>query len=126
MAVGAFQKHVVWMVMREVLFLVTIGVVAGIAAAVALTRFVQAQLYGITAHDPMTLAAASLALTAVACAAGYISTSARQSNRRHASAAIRVARPFAESDLYEILQLASRSRTRASGAVQRGPLYNRQ
>ncbi len=43
-----------------------------IAAAVALTRFVQAQLYGISAHDPMTLAAASLALAAVACAAGYI------------------------------------------------------
>jgi len=72
MALGAFQKHVVWMVMREVLLLVAIGVVAGIAAAVALTRFVQAQLYGITAHDPMTLAIASLALGAVACAAGYI------------------------------------------------------
>jgi len=72
MALGAFQKHVVWMVMREVLLLVSIGVLAGIAAAVALTRFVQAQLYGITAHDPMTLAAASLALAAVACAAGYI------------------------------------------------------
>jgi predicted permease len=72
MALGAFQKHVVWMVMREVLLLVTIGLVAGIAAAVTLTRFVQAQLYGITAHDPMTLAAASLALAAVACAAGYI------------------------------------------------------
>jgi predicted permease len=72
MALGAFQKHVVWMVMREVLLLVTIGVVAGVAAAMALTRFVQAQLYGITAHDPTTLAIASLALGVVACAAGYI------------------------------------------------------
>jgi predicted permease len=72
MALGAFQRHVVWMVMREVLLLVAIGVVAGIAAAVALTRFVQAQLYGITAHDPMTLALATLGLAAVACAAGYI------------------------------------------------------
>jgi predicted permease len=72
MALGAFQKHVVWMVMREVLLLVIVGVVVGIAAAVGLTRFVQAQLYGITAHDPMTLAMASLVLGAVACAAGYI------------------------------------------------------
>jgi ABC-type antimicrobial peptide transport system permease subunit len=72
MALGAFQKHVVWMVMREVLLLVAIGVVTGIAAAVALTRFVQAQLYGITAHDPMTLSFATLGLAAVACAAGYI------------------------------------------------------
>jgi predicted permease len=72
MALGAFQKHVVWMVMREVLLLVSIGVVAGVAGAIALTRFVQSQLFGITAHDPVTLAVASIALGAVACAAGYI------------------------------------------------------
>jgi ABC-type antimicrobial peptide transport system permease subunit len=58
--------------MREVLVLVAIGIVAGLGAAIALTRFVQAQLYGITPSDPATLALASLALAAVACAAGYI------------------------------------------------------
>jgi predicted permease len=72
MALGAFQKHVIWMVMREVLALVAIGIVAGLGAAFALTRLVQAQLYGITASDPMTLALATLGLAAVACAAGYI------------------------------------------------------
>jgi predicted permease len=72
MALGAFQRHVIWMVMREVLVLVTIGIVAGLAGAIGLTRLVQAQLYGITPHDPMTLAAATLALAAVACAAGYL------------------------------------------------------
>jgi len=72
MALGAFQKHVIWMVMREVLVLVSIGIVAGLVGAAALTRLVQAQLYGITAHDPMTLALAALALAGVACAAGYI------------------------------------------------------
>ena len=72
MALGAFQKDVIWLVMREVLVLVAIGIVAGLGAAIALTRFVQAQLYGITPSDPATLALASLALAAVACAAGYI------------------------------------------------------
>ncbi len=72
MALGAFQKHVIWMVMREVLVLVAIGIAVGLGSAFALTRLVQAQLYGITASDPMTLGLATLGLTAVACAAGYI------------------------------------------------------
>ena len=72
MALGAFQKHVIWMVMREVLMLVAIGIAAGLAGAAGLTRLVQAQLFGITAHDPVTLALAALALAAVGCAAGYI------------------------------------------------------
>jgi predicted permease len=72
MALGAFQKDVIWLVMREVLVLVAIGLVAGLGASFALTRFVQAQLYGITAYDPATLALATIGLAAVACAAGYI------------------------------------------------------
>ena len=72
MALGAFQKDVIWMVMREVLLLVTIGVLTGLAFAAGLTRFVQAQLYGITPHDPATLGLATLGIAAVACAAGYI------------------------------------------------------
>ncbi len=72
MALGAFQKDVIWLVMREVLLLVAIGLVAGLGASFALTRFVQAQLYGLTANDPVTLAVATVALAAVACAAGYI------------------------------------------------------
>ena len=72
MALGAFQKDVVWLVMREVLVLVAIGIAAGLGAALALTRFVQAQLYGITSYDTMTLAIATVGLAIVACAAGYI------------------------------------------------------
>ena len=72
MALGAFQKHVIWMVMREVLLLVAIGIVAGIGASVALTRLVQTQLFGVTPNDPVTLTLATLGLAAVACAAGYI------------------------------------------------------
>ncbi|PYT65553.1 MAG: multidrug ABC transporter substrate-binding protein [Acidobacteria bacterium] len=72
MALGAEQGSVVWMVMRDVLRLIGIGVVVGIPAALALTRVVQSQLFGLTGHDPRTLAIATVALTSVACAAGYL------------------------------------------------------
>jgi len=72
MALGAFRGDVIWMVMREVLVLVCIGVVAGLAGAFALAKLVQSQLYGVTGHDPVTVAMAALGLAAVACAAGYI------------------------------------------------------
>ena len=72
MALGAFEKHVVWMVMREVLLLVGIGIAAGLAATAGLTRLVQTQLFGVTPHDPGTLVLAAFGLLAVACAAGYI------------------------------------------------------
>ena len=72
MALGAARGNVIWMVMREVLLLVAIGVAAGVTAALALTRVVQSQLFGLTPHDPITLALATAALAFVACAAGYI------------------------------------------------------
>jgi predicted permease len=72
MALGAARGNVIWMVMREVLFLVAIGVAAGVIAALALTRVVQSQLFGLTPHDPLTLALATAALAFVASAAGYI------------------------------------------------------
>ncbi len=72
MALGAAQGSVIWMVMREVLRLIAIGIAAGVPAALALTRVVQSQLFGLKAHDPWTLALATGALALVACAAGYI------------------------------------------------------
>jgi predicted permease len=72
MALGAVQGNVIWMVMREVLALVAIGVAIGVPAALGLTRLVRNQLFGLTPHDPMTLAMATIALGLIACAAGYI------------------------------------------------------
>jgi ABC-type antimicrobial peptide transport system permease subunit len=72
MALGAARKNVIWLVMREVLILVAIGVAAGVIASLALTRVVQSQLFGLTPHDPLTLGLATGALALVACAAGYI------------------------------------------------------
>jgi predicted permease len=71
-ALGAVRTQVLWMVMREVLALVAVGIAVGIAAAVGLTRLVQSQLFGITAHDPGTIALAAIVLAMAACAAGYV------------------------------------------------------
>ena len=72
MALGAAQGDVVWMVMRDVLILVGVGIAVGVPAALALTSVVRSQLYGLTGHDPMTLILATLGLAVVAFAAGYI------------------------------------------------------
>lgn len=72
MALGADHGEVIWLVMREVLILVSVGMVAGVTGSLALTRVVQSQLFGLTPHDPLTLGFATGALATVACAAGYI------------------------------------------------------
>jgi predicted permease len=72
MALGAFGRDVIWMVMREVLLLVAIGVAIGLSGAVLLTRYVEGQLFGLTPNDPGTLALAAAALVAVASLAGYV------------------------------------------------------
>jgi predicted permease len=72
MALGAVQGDVVWLVMREVVMLVTAGMMLGLAAAWGLGRVVGAQLYGVTPNDPVTIAAAAGILAAVSLAAGYV------------------------------------------------------
>jgi ABC-type antimicrobial peptide transport system permease subunit len=72
MALGAEQGKVIWMVMRDVLLLIAIGVGAGVPAALVLTSVVKSQLYGLQAHDPWTLGLATGLLAMVACAAGYV------------------------------------------------------
>jgi len=52
--------------------LVALGVAVALPAAMALTRFVRAQLYGVEPNDPWTIALATVGLVAVAGAAGYI------------------------------------------------------
>jgi predicted permease len=71
-ALGAEQGKVIWMVMRDVLLLVAVGVAVGVPGALALTRVVKSQLYGLQAHDPWTLGLATGLLAMVACAAGYV------------------------------------------------------
>jgi predicted permease len=72
MALGAASGDVVWLVMREVLVLVAIGVGIALPVAWGLTSLVKTQLYGITPNDPLSIALATAGIALVALAAGYV------------------------------------------------------
>jgi hypothetical protein len=72
MALGAARGKVVGMVMRDTAVLIAAGVAAGMAAALAATRLLAGQLFGLRADDPATIGAATLAMIAVALAAGFL------------------------------------------------------
>jgi predicted permease len=72
LALGAQPGYVIWMVMREVLLLLAIGLALGIPSAIALGRFVSSQLYGIDPSDPWIAGATVLLLAVVSALAGLI------------------------------------------------------
>lgn len=59
LALGAERRDVMWLVMRESLSLVAVGLALGLGAALALTRLVNSWLFGLTPMDPLTLLLAS-------------------------------------------------------------------
>lgn len=72
MAVGAEPKDVSWLVLREVMRMSGIGLVIGLAMAFVLGLFVQSQLYGVKASDPLVFVGATVLLSAVAFLAGWL------------------------------------------------------
>jgi predicted permease len=72
MALGAQRLDVVWLVLRESLLLVALGVGIGLATALATTRLIASQLFGLTPMDPLTITLATLLLIGVAVTAGYL------------------------------------------------------
>jgi predicted permease len=72
LALGAEPGGVIWLVMKEVLLLLAIGLAVGIPAALGLGRFVASQLYGIQERDPSTAVATVALIAAVSVAAGMI------------------------------------------------------
>ena len=72
MALGAGQRHVVGLVVRQGLSMAALGTAIGVAGALALSRWVQALLFGVTASDPMTLLGVVITLLSVALVACYV------------------------------------------------------
>jgi predicted permease len=64
-ALGAPRAGVLWMVLRESLMLLGIGIAVGVPAMLAACRAVQAGLFGLEPWDPLTLAAAVLIIALV-------------------------------------------------------------
>ena len=72
MALGAEQRMILWMILREVLLLAALGTAVGFFAAAASTRLIRNMLYEINPNDPSTLAIAGAVLLCVAALAGYL------------------------------------------------------
>ena len=72
MAIGARPEQVRGQILRESLALAVTAVVAGVAGAWGLTRYLSSMLYGVTALDAVTFSAAALVLVAVAMAASLM------------------------------------------------------
>jgi ABC-type antimicrobial peptide transport system permease subunit len=79
MALGADSSRVVRMILRDALIPTTIGIVAGLCAAMAASRYLTNLLYDIKPTDPATYILASLALASVGFAAA-IGPASRASN----------------------------------------------
>ncbi|HUE20706.1 MAG TPA: FtsX-like permease family protein, partial [Bryobacteraceae bacterium] len=72
MALGAQRGQVVWMVMREALLLLGIGLAIGLPAAFALSRLVTSQLFSVSPADAGTALLALAVLSLVAAGAGFL------------------------------------------------------
>jgi predicted permease len=71
-ALGAQRNDVLQMVIGQGAKMTLIGVAIGIGAALGLTRLMANQLFGVSAHDPLTFAGVAMLLILVAVAACYI------------------------------------------------------
>jgi len=71
-ALGATRPDILRVVVGEGLLLTSIGVGAGILAALGLTRLLASLLYGVRPRDPRTFVALSILVSAVALLATYI------------------------------------------------------
>jgi predicted permease len=88
MALGAEPGHILTMVLREAGTLILLGFLLGVPLAFVATRFLGSQLFGVTPGDPITFAATSILLVAVAVAAGYVP--ARRASRVDPIVALRM------------------------------------
>jgi predicted permease len=69
MALGALPGDIFRLALKEGVVSVLIGIALGVAGSLALTRFLGNLLYGVSAKDPLTLAAVAILLALVALAA---------------------------------------------------------
>jgi ABC-type antimicrobial peptide transport system permease subunit len=71
LALGANRGNVVWLVLRETLVLIALGVLIGLAIVPTVSHFIVSLLFGLKPYDAFSVITAIFALGAVALLAGY-------------------------------------------------------
>jgi putative ABC transport system permease protein len=71
-ALGASRRAILRMVLRETLLLVVAGLALGVPGALAASRLFEHLLFGVSGHDPATLAGVAVTLAAAAALAAYV------------------------------------------------------
>jgi len=71
-ALGAQQRSVLWMILRETLGLALVGIAIGIPSALAVNKLISSMLFGLSSNDLPTIVMTCLMLFAVALFAGYL------------------------------------------------------
>jgi len=74
MAMGARPGQVLGQVVRGGMTLVSIGVTAGLAGALWVTRLLRTLLFGVSSHDPVIYAAVVLGVLGVGLLANFVPT----------------------------------------------------
>ena len=72
MALGARRGRVVWMVLREVVLLTTVGLAISVPTALAASKLVESFLFGMTPNDPLALIGSAVMLVSAVVLAGYL------------------------------------------------------
>ncbi len=72
MALGADRSGALWLVLRESLWMIALGLTIGIPAALALTRLVRNTLFGVAPTDPMSFAVGAIIMMVVGAVAAWI------------------------------------------------------
>jgi putative ABC transport system permease protein len=72
MALGAERGRILRMILSETLTLVVLGITIGLPIAWVAARILGHQLYGLSPHDPLTIAGSSAAILAITLLAGFL------------------------------------------------------
>jgi predicted permease len=72
MALGATQKNVAWMILREIIGMLAAGLCVGLIAAYGIGKVIESLLFGVKASDPIVFMIAAGLLVAVALLAGWL------------------------------------------------------
>ena len=71
-ALGASRSTILRMILRESLILAAVGLAVGLPCALAASHLIGHMLFGVSANDPVTLAAVAFTLATVAALAGFV------------------------------------------------------